>query len=111
MLAVPAVKAVSHDNPDVIIHDLPGLDQETDFVVADGPESLAQTSRSLLLRAHLGIFPCKASMLEVWELAKGAGGGFVAPLSKNTATARSATPTVCMVQSNFRRLRTRKLHD
>jgi chromosome partitioning protein len=68
--AVPAVKAVRLDNPDVIINDLPGLDQETDFVVADGPGSLAETSRSLLLRAHLGIFPCKASMLEVRALAK-----------------------------------------
>jgi chromosome partitioning protein len=68
--AVPAVKAVRLDNPDTILNELPNLDQETDFVVADGPGSLTETSRALLLRAHLGIVPCKASMLEVRALAK-----------------------------------------
>ena len=57
-------------NPDVILNELPLLDQDADFVVADGPGSLTETSRALLLRADLGIVPCKASMLEVRALAK-----------------------------------------
>lgn len=68
--AVPAVKAVRLDNPDVILSDLPLLAAETDYVVADGPGSQTETSRALLLRADLAIVPCKASMLEVRALAK-----------------------------------------
>ncbi len=68
--AVPAIKAVLLANPDIILNELPVLDQDADFVVADGPGSLTETSRALLLRADLGIVPCKASMLEVRALAK-----------------------------------------
>ena len=72
--AVPGVMAVRLDNPDLIINELPNLDQETDFVVADGPGSLIEHNRSLLLRANLAIVPCKASMLEVRALAKATEG-------------------------------------
>lgn len=58
------------DNPDAILNDLPVLAQEADYVVADGPGSQTETSRALLLRAHLAIVPAKASMLEVRALAK-----------------------------------------
>ncbi len=68
--AVPEVRAVRLDNPDMILNDLPQLCQEADFVVADGPGSQTETSRALLLRADLAIVPCKASMLEVRALAK-----------------------------------------
>jgi chromosome partitioning protein len=68
--AVPEIKSVTLANPDVILNELPLLDQDADFVVADGPGSLTETSRALLLRADLGIVPCKASMLEVRALAK-----------------------------------------
>jgi len=68
--AVPGVKAVRLDNPDVILNELPILATDTDFVIADGPGSQTETSRALLLRADLAIVPCKASMLEVRALAK-----------------------------------------
>lgn len=68
--AIPAVKAVRLDNPDIILNELPLLAQDTDFVVADGPGSQTETSRALLLRGDLAIVPCKASMLEVRALAK-----------------------------------------
>lgn len=68
--AAPEVTTVRLDNPDVILNELPLLNQETDFVVADGPGSQTETSRALLLRADLAIVPCKASMLEVRALAK-----------------------------------------
>jgi chromosome partitioning protein len=68
--AVPGVKAVRLDNPDVILNDLPLLNQDADFVIADGPGSQTETSRALLLRADMAIVPCKASMLEVRALAK-----------------------------------------
>ena len=68
--AVPGVKTVRLDNPNHILNELPNLITETDYVVCDGPGSQTETSRALLLRAHLAIVPCKASMLEVRALAK-----------------------------------------
>src|SRR5580658_3646424 len=68
--AVPEVKAVRLASPDDILNDLPLLNADTDYVVADGPGSQTETSRALLLRADLAIVPCKASMLEVRALAK-----------------------------------------
>lgn len=68
--AIPEIKAVRLDNPDIILNELPILAQDADFVVADGPGSQTETSRALLLRGDLAIVPCKASMLEVRALAK-----------------------------------------
>src|SRR5208282_3792717 len=68
--AVPEVKAVRLDNPDMILSELPQLDADTDYVIADGPGSQTETSRALLLRADLAIVPAKASMLEVRALAQ-----------------------------------------
>jgi len=68
--AMPEVKAVRLDNPDIILNELPILAQDADYVVADGPGSQTETSRALLLRGDLAIVPCKASMLEVRALAK-----------------------------------------
>src|SRR4051812_7845809 len=53
--AAPGIVAVQLDNPDTILNELPVLNQETDFVVADGPGSQTETSRALLLRADLAI--------------------------------------------------------
>lgn len=66
--AAPQVKALCLKDPDDIINDLPMLAQETDYVVADGPGSLAEVSRALLLVADAAIVPCKASMLEIRAL-------------------------------------------
>ena len=49
--AAPDIKAVRLDNPDIILNELPLLQQEADFVIADGPGSQTETSRALLLRA------------------------------------------------------------
>lgn len=64
------IETVRLKNPDEIIDELPQLAREVDFVIADGPGSNTETSRTLLLFADLAIFPCKASMLEVRALAK-----------------------------------------
>lgn len=66
--AAPEVKALCLRDPDDIINDLPMLAQETDYVVADGPGSLAETSRALLLVSDAAVVPCKASMLEIRAL-------------------------------------------
>lgn len=66
--AAPDVQAVRLADADEILDRLPLLAAETDFIVADGPGSNAETSRALLLRADLAIVPCKASMLEARAL-------------------------------------------
>jgi chromosome partitioning protein len=68
--AMPGVKTVCLDSPNVILNELPLLSNEADYVIADGPGSNTETSRALLLRSDLAIVPCKASMLEVRALAK-----------------------------------------
>lgn len=66
--AAPEIPAVCFRDPDRIINELPALAEETDFVIADGPGSLAETSRALLLMADEAFVPCKASMLEIRAL-------------------------------------------
>ena len=68
--AVPEIYSVRLDSPEQILNELPLLAQDADYVIADGPGSQTETSRALLLRSHLAIVPCKASMLEVRALAK-----------------------------------------
>jgi len=67
--AMPDVRAIRMNDPDLILNELPTLRQDADYVIADGPGSRTETSRALLLRADLAIVPCKASMLEVRALA------------------------------------------
>src|SRR5262249_22921210 len=69
----PEVKTVRLANPDQILDELPQIAYEADYVVADGPGSNTKTSRALLLRAHLALVPCKASMLEVRALKQATG--------------------------------------
>lgn len=66
--AAPQVKALCLKDPDHIISELPILAQEADYVIADGPGSLAEMSRALLLMADAAVVPCKASMLEIRAL-------------------------------------------
>ena len=66
--ALDDIHIVRLGTPDEIIEQLPQLDKEFDYVVADGPGSNVDTSRTLLLVAHLALVPCKASMLEVRAL-------------------------------------------
>src|SRR3984957_20103277 len=66
--AVPAIKCVRLGSADDIMDVLPQIAHEVDYVVADGPGSNIDTSRTLLLIADLAVIPCKASMLEVRAL-------------------------------------------
>lgn len=91
--AAPDVKSICLDNPDDILDELPSIAQETDFVIADGPGSQTEISRALLLKAHLAIFPCKASMLEVRALAKATG------VLRHVKEARNGKPSAIIVLS------------
>ncbi len=98
--AAPQVKALCLRDPDDIINELPLLAQETDYVVADGPGSLAETSRALLLVADTAIVPCKASGLEIRAL------DAATKVLRQAQKIRSGTPkakiVLSMVGKNYR---------
>jgi chromosome partitioning protein len=66
--AVPELNTVRLAGSDQIMEELPEIAKSSDFVIADGPGSNTDTSRTLLLCADLAVVPCKASMLEVRAL-------------------------------------------
>lgn len=68
--AVPELKTVCLQTPDLILDKLPDLAADADYVVADGPGSSTENTRSMLLRGDLALVPCKASMLEVRALSQ-----------------------------------------
>lgn len=98
--AAPQVKALCMRDPDTIINELPLLAQDTDYVVADGPGSLAETSRALLLVADQAIVPCKASMLEIRAL--DAATKVLRQAQKIRVGPPKATIVLSMVGKNYR---------
>ncbi len=68
--AVPELRTVTLRSTDEIMENLPQLKKEAEYVIADGPGSNTDISRTLLLCADLAIVPCKASMLEVRALSQ-----------------------------------------
>lgn len=63
--AAPDIRSERLGTPEEILDSLRALNQEADYVIADGPGSNSETSRALLLLADFAFVPCKASMLEV----------------------------------------------
>lgn len=68
--AAPGIRTKRLGTPEEILDSLRALNQEADYVIADGPGSNSETSRALLLLADFAFVPCKASMLEVRALAQ-----------------------------------------
>ena len=68
--AAPDIRSERLGTPEEILDSLRVLNQEADYVIADGPGSNSETSRALLLLADFAFVPCKASMLEVRALAQ-----------------------------------------
>lgn len=66
--AAPGITALHFDDPEAILEQLPVMAREADFLIADGPGSNSEISRSILLRADVTIVPCKASILEARAL-------------------------------------------
>lgn len=66
--AATHVRTIRLRDPRDVLNELPPLRDEYDYIVADGPGSLAEVTRTLLLIADAAIVPCKASMLEVRAL-------------------------------------------
>jgi chromosome partitioning protein len=67
--AAPDVRLARLATADQVFEELPALAAEAEYVVADGPGSQTEISRSLLLLADLAVVPCKASMFEARALA------------------------------------------
>jgi chromosome partitioning protein len=91
--AVPELKTVTLSSTDDIMENLPQLRKEFEYVIADGPGSNTDTSRTLLLCADLAIVPCKASMLEVRALSQ------ATMALRHTQTVRKGRPNAVAVLS------------
>ena len=91
--AAPEVKAICLRDPDDIFTNLPLMAQETDYVVADGPGSLAETSLALFLVADAAIVPCKASGLEIRAL------DAATKVLRQSQTVRNGMPSAMIVLS------------
>ena len=57
---MPEIKTVRLGSPDQILDELPQIAREADYVMADGPGSNTETSRTLLLCADLAIVPVQS---------------------------------------------------
>lgn len=68
--AAPDIRTERLGNPEEILDSLRALNQEADYVIADGPGSNSEVSRALLLRADFAFVPVKSSMLEIRALAQ-----------------------------------------
>jgi len=68
--AEPDIRYERLASPEEILDRLRELNQEADYVIADGPGSNSETSRALLLLADFAFVPCKAGMLEARALAQ-----------------------------------------
>ena len=66
----PEIRAERLNTPDEILDKIRALNQQADYIIADGPGSNSETSRALLLHGEFAFVPCKASMLEVRALAQ-----------------------------------------
>jgi len=66
--AAPDITAIKYVTPEELLNNIPIHVREFDYIIADGPGGANEITRTLLLLADLAVFPCKASMLEIWAL-------------------------------------------
>jgi len=51
--------------PDELLEQLPGLNQDYEFVVVDGPASLSESTRAILFRSDLAIIPTQPTGVDL----------------------------------------------
>lgn len=51
--------------PDVLLDELPKLNESYTWVIADGPAALSETTRALVLTADLAIIPCQPAGIDL----------------------------------------------
>ncbi|HEY4310846.1 MAG TPA: division plane positioning ATPase MipZ [Pirellulales bacterium] len=68
--AEPKITVKNAGTPEDVVADVQSLAQSHDFVVADGPGGLNDSSRTLLILADLAIFPTTPSVLDLRSVAE-----------------------------------------
>ncbi|GMU82440.1 MAG: plasmid partition protein [Planctomycetota bacterium] len=63
--AEPAITLATHRTADEVMEHAVRLRQQHDFVVADGPANLSETTRALLLVADAAVLPCGVTLPEL----------------------------------------------
>ena len=64
-VAAPHIRAISFQTPDEVLEEVPKLNEESSFVVADGPAGMAELTRALLMVTHVALVPCGPSALDL----------------------------------------------
>ncbi len=64
-VAEPGVKLVVEKRADELIESVARLSAAHDFVIADGPANLSETTRALLLVADIAVIPCGVTLPEL----------------------------------------------
>lgn len=64
-VAEPRVKLVVEQRADELMESVERLSAAQEFIVADGPANLSETTRALLLVADLAVIPCGVSLPEL----------------------------------------------
>lgn len=63
-LSLMGESATVYEDPDLILENLPDLATSYDYTIVDGPATLGDTSKNILLVADLVLIPCKPSGLD-----------------------------------------------
>jgi chromosome partitioning protein len=63
--AMPHLPVARLQTPDEILERVPGLRQNCDFLVVDGPAGLSEVTRAILLMTDLAVLPCGPSVLDL----------------------------------------------
>jgi len=64
-MAEPGVNVVVEQRADELIEAVARLRADQDFIIADGPANLSETTRALLLVADLAVIPCGVTLPEL----------------------------------------------
>jgi chromosome partitioning protein len=63
-LSLMGEPATVYEEPDLILENLPDLAKDYDYTIIDGPATLGDTSKNIVLVADLVLIPCKPSGLD-----------------------------------------------
>jgi chromosome partitioning protein len=96
------IRVITEHRADALIECCPGLSEDFDFVIADGPANLAESTRALLLVADLAVIPCGATMPELESTS-----ATVRMLRNAQAVRRSGLPKALLVLSRMKPTRFR----
>ncbi len=100
------VRVITEHRAEALIECGPALSESFDFVIADGPANLAESSRALLLVADVAVIPCGATVPELESTS-----ATIRMLRNAQAVRRTGLPRALLVLSRMKPTRFRLTRD